>query len=346
MKPVKPLSAEEIKAINSLPINFVVGKERSGTTLLQLMLNAHPNILAPPESRFLVLLYSRYGSIQHWSEKNLRAFCTDLFREPLFKKHWVLDKQKLLEILLPAKDLLTYPILCKIIFLQKATPEKEVTLLFDKNPIYYYFLPLLEKIFPEARFIQLVRDYRANIASHQRVFKIKRAGDLAYRWVKINEMIEDSKLRNPGRYFTLKYESLVTDPETSMKGICSFLKIQFSEKMTGDHTAFMYDSFKEDKHKRFTEIHQSLFQPINVAHIDEWKRKLSTKEIDEAETVAGNYGNIQYGYVKVSTNHRKINIAKKLSIRIRYWLIKTTYQIVFSKLRLYYFIKRKVWRDF
>jgi len=329
-----------------MPMNFVVGKERSGTTLLQVMLNSNPQIVAPPESRFIVLLNTKYGSIKYWTEKNIRDFCNDLFREMLFKNHWVLDKNKLQDSLLSVKDSLTYPLVCKLLFLLNAGPGKEAVMLFDKNPIYYYFLPTLEKIFPDAKFIHLVRDYRANIASHQRVFKIKKAGDLAYRWVKINELAEDSKRRKPGKYFTLKYESLVTDPEAAMKGICSFLGIPFSDKMSKDHTESLYPTFKENKKPRFLEMHGNLLSPISSVHVDEWRKKLSDDEVAEAEAVAGEYGAANYSYPIVSGKPVKLNMLKLCFIKAKYSLIKITYHIVFSNLSLYYFVRRRIWRNF
>src|SRR5690242_15483743 len=50
---------------NERPI-FVVGCPRSGTTMLQLMLHAHPRIAIPPETRFLLRAYAergRYGDL-------------------------------------------------------------------------------------------------------------------------------------------------------------------------------------------------------------------------------------------------------------------------------------------
>jgi hypothetical protein len=332
--------------INAIPMNFVVGKERSGTTLLQVMLNAHPNIVAPPESRFIVLLYHKYGSVKKWAEKDISDFCNDLFQEGLIRNHWLIDRKKLYDTLLSVKDALSYALLCKIVFLQWDKSGKQITLLFDKNPVYYYFLPTLEKIFPEARYIHLVRDYRANIASHKRVFKIKKASDLAYRWLQVNKLIETDKHRNPEKYCTLKYETLVSNPENSMKEICAFLRIPFSGKMMEGNTSSLYDSFKENKKERFREVHGSLFQPINSTHLNEWIKKLSDNEINDSEATAGKYGLATYGYIMTTKSPVKLNFLKLLFIKIKYTLNKTTYRIVFSNLTLYYFIKRKVWGDF
>ncbi|HTB07328.1 MAG TPA: sulfotransferase [Bacteroidia bacterium] len=340
------LNSADIERIRKMPMNFVVGKERSGTTLLQVILNAHPNIVAPPESRFIVLLYNRYGAIKQWSEKNVLDFCNDLFREGLFKNQWGMDKLKLRDSLLSVKDSLSYPLLCKIIFIQWGGEGKDVKMIFDKNPVYYYFLPKLEMIFPEANFIHIVRDYRANIVSHQRVFKIKRAADLAYRWLKIDELIEKSKLRKVGRYFTLKYETLVLEPESSIKSMCEFFGIPFSENMVKDHTSHIYSTFNENKRERFREMHRSLFTPMNVAHVDEWREKLSPDEVREAEAVAGEYGKVKYNYPIISAKPLKLNILKVGVIKIKFVLIKIAYKVIFSKLALYYFIRWKVWRDF
>src|SRR3954447_12921881 len=46
---------------------FVVGAPRSGTTLLQLMLHAHPRIAIPPENRFVLPAYyarHRFGDLR------------------------------------------------------------------------------------------------------------------------------------------------------------------------------------------------------------------------------------------------------------------------------------------
>ncbi len=145
------LSLQEIDKISKTPMNFVVGKERSGTTLLQLMLNAHPNIIAPPESRFIVLLYYKYGKIQVWTKEIISRFCDDLFKEDLFRNFWGIDKKELVEILCSVKDQLTFTLVCKIIFRVSSPGKKEVNVFFDKNPVYYYFLPEREQNIPRCK---------------------------------------------------------------------------------------------------------------------------------------------------------------------------------------------------
>ncbi len=335
------LSAADIERIRQMPMNFVVGKERSGTTLLQVMLNAHPNISAPPESRFIILLYSRYGSITVWTEESLSAFCNDLFQGGLFRQ-WKMDKQALLSAFIPVKEHLTYPLLCKCIYYLFAPEGKEVKCLFDKNPLYYYFLPELEDLFPEAKFIHLVRDYRDNIASHQRVFRVKQAADLAYRWVRINKLIDARKHKR--KYFTLKYESLVSDAEKSMKEICAFLQLPFDANMSKNHTNSLYSSYTNNESEAFTKIHGSLLQPLSSKHIGEWKQSLLPADVTIIESIAGKYGKT-YGY-EPSDKQADLNPIKILSIKIRYAIIRYLYRFIMPRFKLYYFVKRKIWKDF
>jgi hypothetical protein len=340
------LTSSDIERIANMPMNFVMGKERSGTTLLQIMLNAHPNIAAPPETRFILLLKPKYGRITEWTEKNIHDFCNDLFVEGLFRIRWKMNKGDLVASLIAVREHLNYTLLCKTIFYLFAPAEKEVKLLFDKNPVYYYFLPELEKLFPSAKFIHLVRDYRANIASHKRVFNLKKASDLAYRWLKVNKLIEGRKARLPDKYITITYESLVTNPEDTMKAICTFLGLPYSDTMSQDQTKFMYPSFKELKGPRFLEVHGSLLEPINESHIDEWKQKLTPDEVMKAEAVAGEYGRKLYGYETVTKVRANIGPLQTVRIKIKYVGIMSLYKILFKNLPLYYFVKRKIWKDF
>ncbi len=340
----RPLTPEELKAIGLIPMNFVVGKERSGTTLLQLMLNAHPNIVAPPEARFIILLYFRYGKTKIWTEKVITNFCDDLFREVLFRNFWGVDKTYLQTTLLSAKEFLNFQLACKIVF-KLSSPEKlDLRLFFDKNPIYYYFLPELAKIFPEAKYIHIVRDYRANLVSHRKIFTVKKGTDIAFRWVKVNKLIEEAKSLQPNNYFTITYEALVLNPAQNLEGACSFFNIPFNMNMVENHQSGMFSGFQNNNRERFQKVHHNVFQPINPKLIDEWKEQMTAEELVSVEAVAGEYGEQKYGYKTL--NLIKENSGGYFITNLKYIVIKALYRKSFANLWLYYFIKRYVWRHF
>lgn len=347
MQPGKSFTPEEIKKISAIPMNFVLGKERSGTTLLQLMLNAHSSIIAPPESRFIMLLFYRYGRTKRWTEKIITGFCNDLYKEGLFRNFWGIEKKELQTVLIASKDLLTFPLICKLIFRLSSSEKNNVQIFFDKNPLYYYFLPELNNLFPEAKYIHLVRDYRANLVSHRRVFTVKRGTDIAYRWMKVNMLIEEAKKKAPENFLTIKYESLVGDTSIKMDEVCRFLNLPFESIMVENHQSGMYAKFNNNTQQGFRKVHEKVFQPINASLINSWQGKIPQQELLRVEDVAGNYAEAMYGYKRIILQQKHRNVKTNYFMTdLKYKAIKLLYKTALANLWLYYKIKRYVWRNF
>lgn len=347
MQPGVSFTKEQIQAIDSTPMNFLLGKERSGTTLLQLMLNAHSQIIAPPESRFIILLFYRYGKTRIWTGKIIADFCNDLFSEGLFRNFWGIDKTTLQDVLLASRDALTFPLICKIVFRMSSPAKTDVHIFFDKNPLYYYFLPELNRLFPEAKYIHLVRDYRANLLSHRRVFTVKRGTDIAYRWMKVNLLVEEAKKRSPEKYFTLKYESLVNNPAKNMEEICHFLNLPYDKNMAENHQLGMYSNFNTNNEKGFRKVHEKVFQPINSSLADSWQGNIPKKELLAVEAVAGQYAEITYQYKRTEKKEESgLGFIAHFIMDLKYRGIKALYRSTLANAWLYYIIKRYVWRNF
>ncbi len=333
---------ENLNTIDRTPLNFVIGKERSGTTLLQVMLNSHPNIVAPPESRFIVMFYYKYGLIKTWSKDDIRSFCNDLFVEKIFEGYWNINKEELYNSLIQVNEELTYPLLCKLVFYYFDKTSKNIKLLVDKNPLYYYFLPELNEVFPSAKYIHIVRDYRANILSHKRVVSVNLSmADMAYRWLKVNENIEKIKMRSPQQWLTIKYESLVTDTETTMQQICSFFNIPYDKGAIEEHYTKLFPSFYEMQDSaEFNRFHGKVFEPVKTSFIDEWKNEMKEKDISVAELIAGQFAEKTYGYKKyLDRKEFKLSKVKMFAIKLKYSII-SEYLHALLKYRWVYFMHR------
>ena len=82
---------QQVQTANDAPF-FIVGCERSGTTLLRLILDAHPRLCVPTESNFIPALYdtavNAFGGVDDLSD-------TDCLLETLFQARryrlWKLD---------------------------------------------------------------------------------------------------------------------------------------------------------------------------------------------------------------------------------------------------------------
>jgi hypothetical protein len=322
------MTLQELDKIRLTPMVFVMGKGRSGTTMLQSILNAHPNIVGPPESRIIVFMYAKYGKVTQWTEKVLKAFCNELYDETRFFLLWNLNKEELLTDLISVKNSLTYDLIFKIIYC-KMDPGKDIKLISDKNPIYYLFAPELNKIFPEAKYIHIVRDYRDNIVSHQRVLPGRNAAQLSYWWLKINMRLEAQKQNNPSNWIRIKYETLVTEPIKSVEEICRFIGMPFYESMVQEFSSKLAPAFyKNADRKSFTKFHSNVYNPINTKPIDQWKKVMSAEQVEAIEGISGEYGKQMYGY--------PITMPYKAPSRITMLKAKFTFALLTNTLRVIY----------
>lgn len=218
-----------MEELSNTPFFFIVGRPRSGTTLLRTLFDAHPNVNFPPECQFIVNLYPKYGKKTDWTEKDILAFYNDLLTQWLFDT-WTTDNNKLKEALLSRKGHNSYGTICKEVYLQYNSLFEKKKLLFigDKNPGYAIYTKLLLKIFPEAKFIHIIRDYRDNFVSIKNVdFELPIPSLVVQKWKYFFKKFNKDSLVNPDAYCVLKYEDLAKDPETQLHRLCKFIGIEY-----------------------------------------------------------------------------------------------------------------------
>ena len=297
------MSFEEIDKTASLPVFFIIGRPRSGTTLLQLFFDAHPNIQMPSECMFVAQLYAPFGFIQHWDSNVVDSFISALSKTYLFtnKKFNIPNITKELQEHI---DRMNYVTACKIVIknFNSVYPKKEIMLLGDKNPYYSEVFEGVVHIIKDAKYILLIRDPRDN---HISLFNARFiTPSITYNtimWKKAIVSIEKFGSFNPDRFYILKYEDLVRDPETYLREICRFLSIPFAPEMQ------LYLNYK----KEFTNVifisdeylqkyHTSILEPVNTDKIGQWKKRLSRKKIKTAERIAGKYLD-KYGYERLAS---------------------------------------------
>jgi hypothetical protein len=187
------MSVEEIKQLHFV---FILGRSRSGTTLMQTILDANESVVLPIESRLIVHLKKKYFHISRWTAEILDEFIIDLYKDKKFARYWSVDPLKLRQYIdqLPISEL-DFKVLIKVVYLNYPSPfpKGRIMLIGDKNPIYSIFTKELFEVFPDAKFIHLIRDYRDNIVSNRTVFKRQSVARLALGWKLYNIFIEKMK---------------------------------------------------------------------------------------------------------------------------------------------------------
>lgn len=282
--------------VSGIPMFFILGRPRSGTTLLRTLFDAHPNVATPVECAFIINMRQKYGKVTNWSKEQLLTFHEDVQKHIKFDT-WNIDLDQLKKDLLECEGPNTFQNVCKVVyFVNKSLfPKEEIKWIGDKNPVYATYTPELLELFPDAKYIHLVRDPRDNIISLKNVdFEGPFTALLAYRWEHSARKLFYIKKKNAAKFYTIRYEDLVSNPTRYYREMCDFLSIPYND------TVFDFYKKQDEAMKKFNiekmmKYHKSLFSPINTSKVDLWKTQLPERDIRIAEFVAGKWTKI-YGY--------------------------------------------------
>ena len=211
------------------PIVFILSSPRSGSTLLRIMLAGHPALLSPPELHLLpfstMAERSQELAISHLGEGLERALIE-------LKGINGVESQELVNDLVQKNASISevYGLL------QQLAGDR---ILVDKSPTYASSRETLERaeqLFPQAKYIHLVRHPYGVIESFTRMRMEKLVGTgeengekLANQiWGEGNDNILDflGKIDRE-RHYQVRYEELVAQPQRVMEGVCQFLDIPF-----------------------------------------------------------------------------------------------------------------------
>jgi hypothetical protein len=260
---------------------FIVGCPRSGTTLLQLMLHAHPRIAIPPENRFVLPAYYQrelWGDLTDPDRR--RAFGEWLVSRPGHKFGDLgLDPEAMLAELTAAP-----PTLGSLIgtVLRAYARSHGKPRWGDKRPTYVRYLPDLMRLFPDAQFVHLIRDGRDCVGSLKQMSWWKY--DIAYAintWARAVDNGHEAARRMPaGSYYELQYEHLVAAPAAELQSLCSFLDEPYDSSMIRPHEIASVTPRRKKHHARTQ-------QAIDDKAVRSWQTRLSTEEAQLAEYVLG-----------------------------------------------------------
>jgi hypothetical protein len=264
------------------PAPFVVGVGRSGTTLLRLMLDAHPLLAIGPETQFVPELPGADDPIEAivgartWGDFGLDP---DEFARTA-------AGQDLAGVLRT--------------FYSLYAESQGKSRWGEKTPGYVREMDSIAAVLPEARFIHLIRDGR-DVALSRRARGMgadKPMAKTANLWRRRIEDARNQARALDGRYMELRYEDLVADAEPELRAICAFIELDFDPAMLrhsdgaegrlaelGDLEA-VGGRQARDAHERAS-AHALARQPASTARTGTWRTEMSPEDEREFESVAG-----------------------------------------------------------
>jgi hypothetical protein len=275
------------------PAPFVVGATRSGTTLLRLMLDAHPDIAIPSETHFipdLIKAREKHGANPERMLEMLTAH-----------RRWGdfhIEASELAERWAALPDL-TGPAAVREFFKIYGEKQGGPPRWGDKTPGYVKRMREIQEYLPEARFIHLIRDGRdVALSILKQSFGPETIEAAADRW---RGRVLRGRAQQPylGFYVEVKFEDLVLDTEGQLRRICEFIELDFHPAMLGYHER-AEERLKEKARElprgkgrdpqsaeRRLKSHEKTFEPPNPSLVGGYKTKMTPADQATYEALAG-----------------------------------------------------------
>ncbi|MGH2808970.1 MAG: sulfotransferase [Actinomycetota bacterium] len=254
---------------------FFIGRARSGTTLLRAIFDGHPHLAIPPESHFIVPLRPRRRPF------DVEMFLAQVQAHPRYRL-WALD-DRLVRDRLRQDDPATFEDGIRALFAAYATHHGKPGY-GDKTPAYVYRVPVLARMFPEARFVHIIRDGRnASLSFLRTEFASGGIEEAAFAW-----KVGTRRGRKAGarlgseRYFEVHYEALVDDPETETRKVAAFLGLTYDPAML----AYVERAETILENTPHPAAHQNLRRAPTKTSTD-WRREMPEADLETFELIAG-----------------------------------------------------------
>ena len=300
-----------------LPV-LMVPLRRCGSHAIRLRLSLNPDFYAPYPLHIVDVMpfLPLYGDLSN--DNNYFQLTVDLIGlQALSLVKWEgvsIDPIKFFEAI-KDKPRSIHTIVWEILF--SAASKKKARVAMDKSLDNIHYWRELKTIYPKMRFINLVRDPRAQVSSMNRAIihefdSSLNAKILMANYTALQELIKTY----PDSVLSVRFEDFITDEETVIKKICEFLDLNFTSDMLQ-----ISNSMEAKRIAVQSQLWESNSAPPMKQNIDKFKNFLSASEIEKIETITwevmDRYGYSRQSAAKAVITEKDWQDAQRLSERMR-----------------------------
>lgn len=276
------------------PLGFVVGCPRSGTTLLQRMLDAHPALSVLPEVPWLATGPADRSKVDTAGLVEA-AFLRELAARGAFGRyaHLPLPADELLNLAarVEARETSVRFATFASWLLDRYGALHGTDLVVNKTVGATVHVDALLATFPRTRVVSLVRDGRdvvmsaigwrraPRLSEEHATWRDQPLGTAALWWEwHVRRSREGGRAAWPDRFHEVRYEELVRWPAATLARICAFLGLEYDDAMLD------YGQGRRREDASLDAKHQ--WQPVTVG-LRDWRRQLAADDLALFEAVAG-----------------------------------------------------------
>lgn len=272
--------AQDEASAKSFPM--FVGCGRSGTTLVRAIFDSHSQLAVAHHAQFIVTMGRRRRLYEDVHGLRRERFLADLFashRFPLLQ----LSEEEVGRAFSTATP--SYPDAVRRV-LRLFAEHQGKPRYADKTPGHVLRIGLLADLFPEARFVHVIRDGRSSwLGYRERGFGPERLTDAAFNWK--SRVLRGRKAGlalGPSRYREVRYEDLVEQPESTLEPLCQFIGLQYEDGMLRFHerAETVLAGMGTSGRSAFENVARPLTKGLR-----DWRNELSPEEKATFEAIAG-----------------------------------------------------------
>jgi hypothetical protein len=269
------------------PYVFIVGCPKSGTTLLRRMVDAHPLVAIPNEQHWLPKWFEQRNGVTP------EGFATPELLSKLLEyekfSRMRIDREEL-ERLIESDVPTKYSSFVSGVF-DLYGKARGKPLVGDKTPAYVRSIPTLHALWPEAKFVHIIRDGRdvcLSTINWDRVFKIARRFaawsqdpvSTAALWWEWNVTLgrESGGLLEQDLYYELRYEALIANPSEECAKLCKFLDVPYDDAML---------HFRKRRERTQPGLDaKKAWRPV-TSGLENWRTQMTAGDVERFEAAVG-----------------------------------------------------------
>jgi len=262
---LQPIVSRDGRVNVQSPLIFIGGIPRSGTTLMRAMLDAHPFVRCGEETRVIPRILALRAQ---WKKSD---------------KEW----KRLQEA--GVNDDVINAAISSFIVQVIAGHGSPAPRLCNKDPFTLKSTTYLAEIFPNGKFVLMIRDGRAtvhSIISRQVTitgFNLNDFRQCLTKWnAGISVMYDQCKSVGPTRCMMVYYEQLVLHPETEMRKLLHFLDLPWNSSVL-NHEALIGKDISLSKTERSSD---QVIKPVNLDALSKWVGHIPEDVVNEMASVA------------------------------------------------------------
>ncbi len=258
------------------------GNQRSGKTLLQLILCSHPEITVSPGTNVIARVLYGMRRDRPLDDAQLLELRRTLQKDRKFKA-WRVDHRRYQAKVAAYRPgtVTTRDVVEDLMGFFRDETKPNARYVGNKKGCYCKEGDLVKRVFPRAKLVFLLRDGRGAVASMLETQPEHDLQSASLTWMLKARRIRELRDALPDDVFVARYESLVADPERMCRDLCAFLGLAYDGAMLAD-----YRTNDAVRHRTDTTHHET-YQSITTSMVDEWQRTLRPEQVAVVEGIAG-----------------------------------------------------------